>query len=239
MSLAFRIESAVMWSAVYSVGITSGSFGTLDVACAAACTVMMRWPESVSSAGLLAMPSVISTDDGAPTLLDGSETPLTVGDISPSVCVVSEKNTIDTKVSTSGTRFSSVSRNLWNIAVRRASRAAFARLAISASSAIRSRSGRRDLRRPRTVAQRDVGELRDARLLEHLHDVVIADRIIGNDQHILVVGVAGSHAREHVAQLVERGLTVAADVLPERDVAARVFYPDPVRSDPDGEQQRQ
>src|SRR5512141_920610 len=124
------------------------------------------------------MPRVISTDDGAPTLLEGSDTPLPVGDSSPGVWAVSEKNTIETKVSTSGTRFSSVSRNLWNIAVRRASRAAFARLAISASSAIRSRSGRRDLRRPRAIAERDIGELRDPRLLENLHDVVVADRVV-------------------------------------------------------------
>ena len=67
---------------------------------------------NVISAGLLAIPRVISCAEGAPTLLCGSETPVTVGVMSPKVCVVREKNTIETNVSTSGTRLSSVRRNL-------------------------------------------------------------------------------------------------------------------------------
>src|SRR5688572_11041606 len=131
------------------------------------------------------IPTVSSCSAVSPTRESGSVTPGITGICSPTVAVASEKNTIATNVSTSGTRLSSVIRNFANCAVRRASRAARA-LVISAM--ILPRRSRRDL--PACAgAQRYAGVIRHPQALEHLHDGVVVDLIRGNHEHVGVLRI--------------------------------------------------
>src|SRR5664279_3924934 len=125
-------------------------------------------------------PSVSSCSALLPTDASGSRTPGATGASSPTVALVSAKNTIDTNVSTSGTRLSSVIRNFANCAARRWARASRPRAAM-----LCSRRGRA----ARTGAQRDAGEARQLEPLEHVHDVVVAHVVVRDHGDIAVLRV--------------------------------------------------
>src|SRR5665213_4173691 len=177
MRFTLRIESAAVLSAPKSCGITSGCRGSVARARAASNVLMSGWPLSVNCAP---MPSVSCESATAPTLVVGSRTPGTTGESSPTVAVVSAKNTIDTNVSTSGIRFSSVSLNFENCAARRALRASRARLILCA------RRGAARLRR-----ERDPGEVRELQPLEHVDEVRVAHLVRRDHGDIGVLRILG------------------------------------------------
>jgi hypothetical protein len=97
-----RTESAFARSAAYAPGSPAAARSD-DRACAASSALITGLPASVTCAP---MPNVICCKAGWPTRDSGKFTPLTTGASSPTVAVTSVKNTTDTNVSTSGTRFS-------------------------------------------------------------------------------------------------------------------------------------
>src|SRR3954471_20590042 len=136
-----------------------------DVAEAACCTDISVRPLSVICAGLLATPSVSCCSVGVPTLDSGSVAPLITGTSSPTVAVVNAKNTIETNVSTSGTRLSCTRRNFANCALRRDSRIARAREVAGISH---PPGGGGDLRGPLTIGERDAAEARRFDAFHHV-----------------------------------------------------------------------
>src|SRR5262245_51016692 len=119
------------------------------------------------------MPMVFCCSVGDPTFVSGNDTPVITGISSPTVAVVSAKNTIETNVSTSGMRFSCTSRNLPNCAERRASRMDRARGDVAILVPPPCPRRRRDLCRSLSAADGDPRELRQLDALEHVHDVFV------------------------------------------------------------------
>src|SRR5688572_14038692 len=195
--------------------MTSGCAGSLD-GCAAACEVDIT---SVNSSPCpmttfwRLTPSVSRSCAGASKVDSGRFTPPTTGATAPSVCVVSAKKTIDTNVSTSGTRFRLISRNLLNCAARRASRIAFPRLVAAIS--LPSRGHGHALRPAGAVGQRDVHEVRGAEPRQHLDDVVVEHLVVRHDGDVLVRRVLLADLRHQRLQLVERFRPGAADLARE------------------------
>src|SRR5687768_3142377 len=179
------------------------------------------------------IPTVSSCSAVSPTRESGSVTPGITGICSPTVAVASEKNTMATNVSTSGTRLSSVIRNFADCAVRRASRAARA-LVISAM--ILPRRSRCDL--PASAgSQRNAGIVRHPQALEDLHDGVVVDLVRWDHEHIGILRVLRPDLRHHGLELVHRVLVLTADVL-SVPALLRMFHPQVAVEELHGEEKR-
>src|ERR1035437_9352241 len=231
-------ESARWRSSLYTAGIFSGCCASSLMLEAASAVLMIGRCASVTFAPI---PKVSCESAVVPTFACGSWTPGTTGASSPTVVVVSEKNTIDTNVSTSGTRFSWVMPNFAKCRERRSRRCSAARLmerpsAYGADHAPGSRRPRRCL--PRAGAERDAAVVRTLQPFEHVNDHLVVHPVGREHEHVAILRILLTDRGHLRLEIIERAALDPRDALVEAPTRA-VLDLDLVLGDPHHEQEIQ